>query len=93
MSWDPPSRPLGLPLRVHTAASLQRTLYDAAIPAYGPRRRKDSLRTWRIGLSARGWSFLGLAPGIDLVHERRRSTSELHRYGRIRAGLRLRHDF
>ena len=58
-------------------------------PYFSNRNRKDRLRVFRVSLFNRAFTVLGFSPQVVLIHEERKSNSQLQSYKRNRAELRF----
>lgn len=68
-------------------ATLNRTLYDAAIPAYGALPRSQWRGRAGISLAKRDWLFAGFAPAIRISQSLLRSNIRIYEYDRRRVEL------
>ncbi|WP_293882951.1 surface lipoprotein assembly modifier [Sphingomonas sp.] len=77
--------PVGLSMAVDL--SVDRTIYDAAITAYGPAARRQWRGRTSISLAKRDWLFAGFAPAVKVTQALQRSNISLFDFARRRIEL------
>ena len=87
------AREFGFGVSAAADVSVNRTAYDAALPAYGTNRRRDWRGRASVALTKRDWLFAGFAPTLRVSQSLLRSNIAVFEFDRRRVELTVTRPF